>query len=104
MIQHLVDGAIHANLCEGEDAEHTKSKVAHRRVRHHLLHVWLNERDQCAINNANQRERIDPRSMLVGLSRKERCVESQQSINTHLQQHASEQNGTSGRSFHVSVR
>ena len=42
--------------------------------------------------------------MLVRLSREERGVKAQQSVDTHLQQHAGEKHRASGRGFDVRIR
>src|SRR5579884_3181648 len=42
--------------------------------------------------------------MLMRLRREERCIETKESVNAHLQQHTSQQHRTSSRSLDVCVR
>ena len=85
MVQHLVDRAVEALLREGEDSEHDKSKVAHRRIRHQLLHVGLHHRDQRAINDADDGQRDDPAGALLRGAGKHRDTKAQQPVGAHFQ-------------------
>ena len=61
MAEHLEDCAIHACAGEAVDAQHHEAEVADRRVGDQFLHVRLDERDQRAVDDADNSEGDDPR-------------------------------------------
>ena len=103
MRQHDEQRTIQPRLCETENPQHHKAQMAHRGIRDQLLQVGLNHRDQCAINNANEGERHDPRSVAARLLGKKAQVEAQHPIGAHLEQHSRQQHRTRGGSLHVRV-
>ena len=56
MVQHLVDRAIKTKLRERKDAEHDKADVAHGGISDQTFDIGLDDRDQRAINNADDGE------------------------------------------------
>ena len=67
--QHDEDGAIQSGRGEAEDSKHDESEVTDRRIGDQLLHVRLHQRDQRAIDDANQRQNHDPGGIAVRLLR-----------------------------------
>ena len=65
VIQHLIHRAVEPLLREGKNAEHDESQVAHRGIRHQLLHVGLHQGDQRSVNDAGDGEPDDPGRGLV---------------------------------------
>ena len=60
VIQHLIHRAVEPLLRERKDSEHHESQVAHRGIRHQLLHVGLHHRDQRSVDDAGDGECRDP--------------------------------------------
>ena len=102
--EHLVHRAVDADLGEAEDAEHNEAQVADRGVGDQLLHVRLHHGDQCAGDDADERQDDDPGRVAPRLVGEEAEIEAQQTVGSHLQQHAGQQDGTCRRRFHVRVR
>jgi len=67
MGQHDEHGAVQPHLRKAEDAEHDESEVADRRIGDQLLHVGLHHGDQRAVDDADQGESHDPRSVVARL-------------------------------------
>ena len=102
--QHLVDRAIQAHLCKREDPQDDKAEVAHRRVRHQLLHVGLHHGHQRAVNDPDDRQHHDPGRAGSRRGGKQRQAEVQESVGAHLQHHGSQHHGARHGGFHVRVR
>ena len=66
-VEGRVDAAVHAGDGEGEDAEDDDADVAERAVGGEPLQVFLDESDQCAVDDADGSERDHQRGDLAGL-------------------------------------
>src|SRR5208282_2290242 len=84
-------------------SEDDESKVTDRGVGDQLLHIRLHQRNQRAVDDADQRQYHDPGRVAVRLLGKEADVEAQQAVCAHLQQHTSQEHRSSGGRFHVRV-
>ena len=104
MSQHHKHRSVQTRLRKAEYSQHHKSQMADRRVGDQLLQIGLNHGDQRAINNANQRQRHDPRRIVAGLFGEQAEIKAQHSVRTHLQQHAGQQHGPGSGSLNVCVR
>ena len=51
--QHLEDGALHALVAAGEDAERHEAHMRDRRIGDQLLHVLLRQRDQRGVDDGD---------------------------------------------------
>lgn len=61
MRKHLEDRALHGNVVERENAEDDEPEVADAGVSDEFFQVGLNERDQRAIDDSDDREHGDGR-------------------------------------------
>src|SRR5215469_13271434 len=86
--QHYVHRALHADQREGEDAEHGESHVAHGRVRHQSLEIWLNHGHERAVNDADNRQCGDVGRRSVRRVGEERQTETHDAIGTGFQKDA----------------
>ena len=103
VVQHLIDGALHALRVHRGDAEHDEPEMADARIRDELLHVGLHHRDQRAVDDADDREDGEIRREERGGERKERKRESHAAVRAHLQQHAGQNHRAGGRRLDVRV-
>ncbi len=55
--QHLVHRAIESLLRERKNSKHDETQVAHRGIRHQLLHIGLHHRHQRAVDDADDGQR-----------------------------------------------
>src|SRR5580658_37140 len=101
--QHDEDGPVQTSRSETEDSKDDESEMADRRIGDQLFHVRLHQRDQRAIDNADQRQHHNPGRVEVRLFRKKANIETQQAVGAHLQQNAGEQHRSGGGRFHVRV-
>src|SRR5580658_875959 len=101
--QHDEDGPVQTSRSETEDSKDDESEMADRRIGDQLFHVRLHQRDQRAIDNADQRQHHNPGRVAVRLFRKKANIETQQAVGAHLQQNAGEQHRSGGGRFHVRV-
>ncbi len=83
--------AVQSGLREAEDAKHYEAQMAHRGIRDQLLHVRLHHGHKRAINDADQRQRHDPRSIVPRLLGEQPEVKAQQAVCAHLKQNARQQ-------------
>ena len=84
MGQHHKHRAIQASLREAENSEDNEAEVTDGRICDQLLHVRLHHCDQRPIDNPNQRQDHNPRSICPGLFREQAEIEAQHSIRAHL--------------------
>ena len=104
VVQHLVDGALHALHVRRADAQDDEAHVAHRGVGHQLLHVRLHHRDERAVDDADDRQRADVGSHLQRGVGEQREREPDQPVGAHLQQDAGQDHRAGRRRLHVRVR
>ncbi len=104
VIQHLVNGAVEADLGEREDTQHHESEVADRRIRHQFLHIRLHQSHQAAVHDADDREGHDPRGVFARCRREHRQAETNQPVGAHFQHDGGQHHGSGRRSFHVGIR
>ena len=84
MCQHHEHRAVQSCLGEAENSKDNEAEVTDGRIRDQLLHIRLHHSDQRAIDNPNQREHHNPRSICSGLFREQAEIEAQHSIRAHL--------------------
>jgi hypothetical protein len=85
-------------------AEHAETEMADRRVRHELLEVGLDHRDQRPVPDADDRKPHDPwRELQRGL-REQRDREPHEAVGAHLEQHRREDHRAGSRGLDVRVR
>ena len=89
---------------EAEDAEDDEAQVADGGIGDQLLQIGLHQRDQRAIDDADDGQHDDPAGALCALVGEHADVEAHQAVGAHLQQHAGEQHGAGGGRFHVGIR
>src|SRR5271156_837605 len=104
VIDLLNDAAGKPQRREHEDSQSAEAHVADRRIRDELFHVLLHHADECPVNNSDQREHDHDAAVLHRRIRKHRQRKSQKPVRPHLQQHASQYDGTSRRRLGVRVR
>ena len=102
--QHDEDCSVQAGHGETKNSEDNESKVADGRVGDQLFQIRLHERNQRAIDNADQCQNDNPRGIAARLGGEEADIEPQQAVGAHLQQHAGQQHRSGGGRLHVSVR
>ena len=103
LLQHR---AAQARWVQREDSQGAEAQVADRRIRHQLLHVLLHQGDQRAVDDADDREDDHPAAHF-GMHdhvREERQGEADESVRSHLQQDAGQDDRTRGGRFHVRIR
>ena len=103
MIQHLVNRAIETQLREAEDAENDEAQVAHRRIRHQLLHIGLHHGHERAIDDADNRQHDDPGGARARRLRKHRQAIAHQAVRSHFQHDGREHDGAGGGRLNVRV-
>src|SRR5215831_557786 len=101
--EHLENSALHADGTEGKDAEDHEAQVADGRVSHELLQVRLNERDQGAVDDADDGENGDLWRGLARCVRKKRQAETHHTVGAHLEKDARQDDGACGRRLNVGV-
>ena len=84
MIEHLIDRTLHSHLGKREHAEDHKSHVGDRRIGDEAFHIRLHHRDQCTVNNADDRKRDKYPRRLAALVREQSKVEPHQAVRSHL--------------------
>ena len=103
MRQHDEDGPIQPGRGETEDSDDDEAEVTDRRIGDQLLHIRLHQRDQRAVDDADQRQNHDPRRVAVSLIGEQADIEAQQAVGAHLQQNARQQHRSGGGCLHVRV-
>src|SRR6202165_56934 len=107
VIELLEDTAGKAMRRQREDTQRTKSQVADGAVRNQLLHVLLHHADQRTVQNADHRNDQHDRRNFVASRRvlwEQRQRETDESVCSHLQQNAGQDDGAGRRRFGVRVR
>ncbi len=103
MVDHLQNAALNAQGVEGKQAQHHEAQVAHRRVGHQFLEVFLSIGDHRAVNDADNRQHRDGHRVFHRRLGEERQVEAQEAVSAHLQQDARQNDRTGGGRFHMGV-
>ncbi len=103
MVDLLNNAAVQPVRIQREHAEHHKSHVADRGIRHKLLHIRLHHRNQSAVDDGDDRQRDHHRNEVDGRPGKNRNAESQKSIRSHLQQNGSQDYRSCRWGFHVGI-
>ena len=103
VVEHLVDGALHALHVHRGDAEHDEPEMADARIGDELLHVRLHHRHERAVDDADDREHRQVGREERRGQRKQRKREAHQPVRAHLQQHAGENDRAGGRRLDVRV-
>ena len=104
MGEHLVDGALHADGAEREDAEYDEAEVTDAGIGDKFFEIGLNESDECAVNNADDGEDGDVRRSFARRGREEGQAEAHHTVRAHFEEHAGEDDGARGWRFDVGVR
>ena len=86
VIDLLQDRSAQAKRRKGEDAQRAEAEMANRGIRHQLLHILLHERNECAVDDGNDREDHHPvANSAVGQHvGKERQRETDEAVRSHL--------------------
>ena len=87
MIDHDHDCTLHALLGQGKRAQHDETQVTDGAVRHQPLDVALRHREQCAVDDPDDREHQDrvAERRVGDCSRKERDREAQNRVGANLE-------------------
>ena len=103
MIDHLQDRALGGSLGSRGQPEEDEAHVADRGVGHQLLDVGLDQRDQRAVDDADDCERRHQRHEGVPRVGQQSPVEAQQTVRAHLEQDTREDDRPGARRLDVSV-
>ncbi len=103
VVQLLHDAAGDAHRIQREHAEHYHRHVADRRVCDQPLPVLLRQRDQRAVNDADDRQQHHHRDEMAGCFRQNRKAEAQESVGAHLQQDGGQNHRAGGRRIGMRV-
>src|SRR4029079_5795629 len=95
MIDLLQYAPVETIRIEREHPEHYKSHVADGRIGHQLFHVGVHPGHHGAVYDRNNRKRHHHRNKMLRGPRQDGQAEPQESVRSHLQQNAGEDNGSS---------
>jgi hypothetical protein len=93
-----------------ENSQRAETEVADGRVSHQLLHVLLHQRNQRAVDDADERQVRSPSRAPWDATRrgtheaKEGSEKAHESVGPHLQQNARQNDGAGGWRLHVRIR
>ena len=103
VVHHLEGRAGDPLRVQREDAEHDEAQVRHRRIGDERLEILLHQRDHRAVQDADERQRRDPRHEGVGRGREERQAEAHEAVGAHLQEHRGQDHRAAGGRRHVRI-
>ena len=103
VIELLDDAAGEADRVQREHAEHHHRHVADRRVGDQPLPVLLRQRDQRAVDDADDREQDHHRHERARALRQDRQAEAQEPVGAHLQHDGRQDHRAGGRRVGVRV-
>ena len=101
--QHHHHRTFKALTVESEQTQRHDGHMRHRRISNQLLHIRLNQRDQRGINHGDDREAPHQRREIGTGFGEEGQAETDETIAAHLEQHACQNNRTSGRRLNVRI-
>ena len=91
VIDHLQHAALHAQLIQGEQAQHAETEVADAGIGHQPLDVALGQGHHRAVEHAHQRDPHQPGHEQGGGLGQHRQAEPRETVSAYLQQHARQQ-------------
>ena len=103
MVDVLHDTTGDRLIGECERAEHDEAKVGDGRIRDQTLEILLHRRGDCAVDDADHRERVHHWSCPHRGLREQIDPEAQHTIGAHLQEHAGENDRTASRRLGVCI-
>ncbi len=103
VVDHLQDGPVHGLLLEDEDAQRHEAHVADGAVGDQLLEVGLDDGDDGAVDDGDEREHDDERRERLRGIGEERQRETQEAVAAELEQDAGQDDRTGRRRLDVRI-
>ena len=101
--QHLINSPVETHLREREDTEDDETEMAYRGVGDQLLHIRLYQRDQRAVEDADDCQHHDPAGVFARGIWEERQTEADQSVGAHFQHDGCQHDGARGGRLDVRI-